>query len=203
MTDVIAPDRARLAGLDYLALGDWHGQMRINERTWYSGTPEPDRFKHNLPGTALIVEIAEPGSVPDVTPVSTGLFEWRTLSLDLLSGEDPVEVLNGRLPLSAMRRQILMRLEVTGRTGMAERTNLSAAVSAIAPEFALTNFLTDDLKTDCTPDNLDQIDTAGALRQAADALYEESLNPALSEQERHIAGDALVRLFSYSEEFGT
>src|SRR5690606_10961405 len=51
-SDVIAPDRAGRAGLDYLALGDWHGQIRVNERTWYSGTPEPDRFKHNAPGRA-------------------------------------------------------------------------------------------------------------------------------------------------------
>ncbi|MBV1695991.1 MAG: metallophosphoesterase, partial [Hyphomicrobiales bacterium] len=31
----IAIDRARRAGLDYLALGDWHGAVGIDERTWY------------------------------------------------------------------------------------------------------------------------------------------------------------------------
>jgi DNA repair exonuclease SbcCD nuclease subunit len=41
----IAPDRAERARLDYLALGDWHGHRRISSRTWYSGTPEPDRFR--------------------------------------------------------------------------------------------------------------------------------------------------------------
>ncbi|MGH7248446.1 MAG: metallophosphoesterase family protein, partial [Pseudomonadota bacterium] len=38
----VSPDRAQSAGLAYLALGDWHRQQRINDRTWYSGTPEPD-----------------------------------------------------------------------------------------------------------------------------------------------------------------
>lgn len=38
-SNFIAPDRAEKAGLSYLALGDWHRQLRINERTWYSGTP--------------------------------------------------------------------------------------------------------------------------------------------------------------------
>ena len=50
---VIAPDRARRAGLDYLALGDWHGQIRIDARSWYSGTPEQDSFKHAQGGRAL------------------------------------------------------------------------------------------------------------------------------------------------------
>jgi Aldehyde dehydrogenase family len=40
-------DRAARAKLDYLALGDWHGTFRVDDRTWHSGTPEPDRFKAN------------------------------------------------------------------------------------------------------------------------------------------------------------
>ena len=38
--ETIPPDRAASAGLDYLALGDWHGFVRIGERTFYSGSPE-------------------------------------------------------------------------------------------------------------------------------------------------------------------
>lgn len=76
-TDVIAPDRAERAGLDYLALGDWHGQIRITDRTWYSGAPEPDRFKHNATGSALVVTVEGPGAVPDVTPLETGKFHWK------------------------------------------------------------------------------------------------------------------------------
>ena len=40
----IAPDRPARAGLSYLALGDWHGQKKINNHCWYSGTPEADAF---------------------------------------------------------------------------------------------------------------------------------------------------------------
>ncbi len=46
-------DRAERARLDYLALGDWHGRLQVSERTWYSGTPEPDRFRSNEPGYVL------------------------------------------------------------------------------------------------------------------------------------------------------
>ena len=43
----IALNRAERARLDYLALGDWHGYLKVGERTWYSRTPEPDRFPTN------------------------------------------------------------------------------------------------------------------------------------------------------------
>lgn len=65
-TNPIAADRSVSAALDYLALGDWHGLKEINERTWYSGTPEPERFRNNQPGFALLVTVSEPGALPQV-----------------------------------------------------------------------------------------------------------------------------------------
>jgi DNA repair exonuclease SbcCD nuclease subunit len=38
----IPRNRAEEAGLDYLALGDWHSCQQVGPRAWYSGTPEPD-----------------------------------------------------------------------------------------------------------------------------------------------------------------
>ena len=55
---LIPPDRAETAGLAFLALGDWHGQLRIGARTWYAGTPEADGFKHAAPPGALVVTLA-------------------------------------------------------------------------------------------------------------------------------------------------
>ena len=74
----IGEDRATKARLDYLALGDWHGSKQIDDRTWYSGTPEPDRFKGNEPGYALLVEIDDAGVAPRVTRLETGQFAWQS-----------------------------------------------------------------------------------------------------------------------------
>ena len=197
--DVIAPDRAARSGLDYLALGDWHGQMQVNPRSWYSGAPEPDRFKHDRPGRALLVSLAGPGALPDVTPVETGIFDWRTLSLELLSGDDAASVLADRLPAGSVRRQILLRVVGSGRLRPQGRAALDSAVAAAAPEFAHLQLDTEALATDCESEDLDAIDRAGALRDAADRLLAESLDEARPAGERQTARDALVRLFSYCE----
>ena len=68
----IAPTRAASARLDYLALGDWHGHLRVDERTWYAGTHEQDRFRANDPGFMLDVTLTEPGAVPAVEAVRVG-----------------------------------------------------------------------------------------------------------------------------------
>ena len=71
----IAPDRPSRAGLSYLALGDWHGQQKITDRCWYSGTPETDGFDVTNGGQALLVDIEAPGAAPAVTARERGFAE--------------------------------------------------------------------------------------------------------------------------------
>jgi DNA repair exonuclease SbcCD nuclease subunit len=92
----IAAGRAAEARLDYLALGDWHGCRQIDARTWYSGTPETDRFRANDSGRALIIELSTPGMEPVVTPVSIGQYRWLAESATLRVASD-VEALLERL----------------------------------------------------------------------------------------------------------
>lgn len=68
--------RARSARLDYLALGDFHGLQQWDARTWYSGTPEPDRFKDNEPGHVLAVTLEGAGAAPLVERHRTACFAW-------------------------------------------------------------------------------------------------------------------------------
>lgn len=198
-SDVIAPDRAKRAGLDYLALGDWHGAIAVNDRTHYSGTPEPDRFKHDKPGQALLVSVGGLGVRPEVLSLETGSFLWRNLPLELLSIDDAVEALKALFPTERKRREILMRVIASGRTRVAGRTALAAAIAHAAPEFAYLELDDSAIKTECESDDLDLIDRAGALRQAAEALLAESNDEKRNTAERDVARSALVRLFSYCE----
>lgn len=195
--DVIAPDRAGQAGLDYLALGDWHGQISLGPKTWYSGSPEPDRFKHDVPGRALRVTLAGAGATPTVEPVETGLFTWRTLPLDCLPDEDLEQGLAALLPAGPARRQALLRIAATGRARPEARAALGKAIAAAAPEFALLELESQALAITCESQDLDLIDRSGALRQAADALLAESRDTDLPPADREVAREALMRLFSY------
>jgi DNA repair exonuclease SbcCD nuclease subunit len=197
--DVIAPNRAALAGLDYLALGDWHGQMDLNERSFYSGAPEPDRFKHGKPGEALLVSIAASGAVPEVSAVPTASFAWKTQPLELLGDDDGLSVLDALLPASGDRRQTLLRLTLSGQARIVTRTALAARTEALAPEFAHFEVDDDALLTACEASDLERIDHAGALRLAAEALLAESDDATRSAEDRTIAQAALMRLFTYCE----
>ena len=196
-SSVIAPNRAALAGLDYMALGDWHGPVAIDARTRYSGTPEPDRFKHDAPGQATVVSIAGRGAMPQLTAVETASFTWRTLRLELLSSEEGTATIAAALPNSSGRRQTLLKVVLSGRTRLAGRTAMAGLLEASAPEFAHLEIDTTELATDCESEDLALIDQAGALREAAESLLAESLDTGLPSAERAVAREALIRLFSY------
>lgn len=196
--DVIAPDRARLAGLDYLALGDWHGAVEVDARTRYCGTPEPDRFKHERPGEALLVDIAAAGAPPAITPLPTAGFAWRTLDLHLFDSDDPGPAVAALLPEPRQRRQTLARVVATGRSRLAGRAALTAAVEAAAPDFAFLHLDDSGLATECEVEDLDAIDRGGALREAAEALLAEAGDETRPAAEREIARAALARLYFHA-----
>ncbi|MCX7299594.1 MAG: metallophosphoesterase [Rhodobacterales bacterium] len=197
---IIPPDRAARSGLDYLALGDWHGQMQIGPRQWYAGTPETDSFKHGGAGAALMVTVAGPGALPVVEPVRTGVLDWVTLALDLQAGEDGAARLRAALPGVGARVDHLMALHLTGRMTLGARAELARAVADVAPDFL---YLTTDwagVATVHDTGDLDLIDRAGALREVADRLAAEADDPALSAEARAVAAAALSRLFGYATE---
>ncbi|MAO00393.1 DNA repair exonuclease [uncultured Roseovarius sp.] len=196
---IIPPDRATRSGLDYLALGDWHGQMQVTPTTWYSGTPEPDGFKHDTPGAALLVTLA---GTAEVTPVDTAQFRWRRPTLDVLPGEDVIARLAAALP-QIRARDHLVRLTVTGRLPLAERAALEGDLATRAPAFGWFAADLSALAVEAIPEDLDQIDRAGALRQAAEVLMAEAGDATLSQSDRDTASAALARLYALSQEVRT
>ncbi|MGD9509962.1 MAG: exonuclease SbcCD subunit D, partial [Geminicoccaceae bacterium] len=130
----IDPERATLARLDYLALGDWHGTLEIAPRTWYAGTPEPDRFRTNDAGNVLLVELGEPGEAPPITRLATARHRWRQLELDLTGIADPKAALEPLFAELGGIEQALVQLTVTGMVDLAGRAALEAALERLAGE---------------------------------------------------------------------
>jgi DNA repair exonuclease SbcCD nuclease subunit len=121
----IAMDRPERARLDYLALGDWHGTKIVGPKLAYSGTPEPDRFKANDSGLALLVDISAAGAVPQITPVSTAQFHWRSIAADL-QVESDADLLMGQL--QALQSNEVIDLTIMGRIGLAMQSQLLEAI---------------------------------------------------------------------------
>lgn len=196
---IIPPDRAAQSGLDYLGLGDWHGQIRVSANTWYSGTPEPDSFKHGRAGLALAVGIAGAGATPDVTPVEVGQLTWRRETLDLAPGEDLHAVLQAGLPPLAARRDTLMKVIGQGRLGVQERHALSTDLDRAAPDFL--SFEVDLAAVQLSHDHadLDAIDpSGGALRQAAQVLARQAGDTTQGAEAQRVARSALSLLYGFA-----
>lgn len=199
-SSVIAPDRAARAGLGYLGLGDWHGQLQVGPATWYSGAPEADGFKHNRQASALLVEVAGVGAPADVTSLPTGTITWQRAALDILGGDDPATAYCAALPPLPDRALTLFDFAATGRTGPVARAALEAACTKSAPDFLWHRADFDALGLDHDTSDLDLIDGRGALRAAAEVLASEAADDTLSPQARQTAQAALSHLFALALE---
>lgn len=122
----IASDRAARARLDYLALGDWHGCKQVDERTWYSGTPEQERFKDNGAGQVLQVVIDESGATPRVTPHTVGLHVWQQWHERIDVGTDLDRLL---LRLEAVADKAVLDIHLAGQVDLAGQERLRRALS--------------------------------------------------------------------------
>jgi hypothetical protein len=203
-SSIIAPDRARRARLNYLALGDWHGQLQIGPETWYSGAPESDGFKHDQPPCALLVEIHAPDAPAQVTSLPTAAIQWRRIQFELTDdvvGEDACIAAHlAALPVLGERALTLFDFNVVGRAGPLDRVVLEQSIAKVAPDFLWHRADLTGLGFVHDTADLDAIDRQGALRSAAEALSQEAADESLPPDTRAAAQAALSYLFSFALE---
>lgn len=190
----IAADRAKRAGLDYLALGDWHRTLQIGPATWYAGTPEPDRFNSQEVGQALLVDIAGPGAPPHVTVQRTGTLRWLSQSEEL-SGAADLDGLEARLRALPDLSRLLMRLDLRGTLNLTARADLQRRLAALEAAMFWCEPDLADLHLRPTMADLEKIDFDGVLREAAEKLKQQAEDSATGPVERRRAEEALVQLY--------
>jgi DNA repair exonuclease SbcCD nuclease subunit len=185
----IDPARPKAARLDYLALGDWHGTTEISERVWYSGTPEPDGFRDNAPGHALIVTIEGQGAAPKVERVATQHFTWvsrRETSDRLAAIETEVAALG-----SAASRW-LIDLHLDGLATLGERADIEARLFQLASQVFHLDADLAGLHTQTAESDLDALGP-GALGAVAQRLKAQAEGGGA---EAAVAERALRKLFA-------
>jgi DNA repair exonuclease SbcCD nuclease subunit len=202
-SNYISPARVESAGLAYIAMGDWHRQMKISDRVWYSGTPEPDSFK--LPpnssttlcngGSALLVEIAGPRATPSVRTVETGRYYWHQVAR-ILTDDAQVELLDAELrALHPDLGKVVLDLQVSGTLSLAGRKWFEERI-AEGVRAAICGMRLDDteLVLEPTETDMDDIDRLGFVRVAANRLKAMAGNRS-DRPRAQIASLALKRLY--------
>lgn len=189
-SNVIPKDRAARARLDYLALGDWHGTLEIDERTWYSGAPEATRFKEKDPGNALVVEIDAPGAVPRVTRHRVASKTWRKERFTLNRAED-VDALDARLSAVEDARDTLLELELEGVLDEPLAQRLDDEVLARARDrLCFLRERRENLHSEFRPEDLEALNAAGWVGAVA-----RRLQAGEGEASRDVAEHALRLLY--------
>ena len=182
----IALDRAERARLDYLALGDWHGRLQVSERTWYSGTPEPDRFRSNEPGYVLDVTIKNPGGAPLVEAIPVATYRWMQRTIEIVP--DGVEEVRNAIGVAdAELAHLVLRLDLQGTIDLATRAALDEALGDLRARMLHLDENDAGLILEPTDDDLDAIDTAGFVRVAMDRLREKLQGPQVETARRALA----------------
>jgi len=123
--------------IDYIALGDWHALMEIDRKTWYSGTPEPDRFPSgpdDLRSQVLLVDL-ERGQQPIVKVQSTGRMRWHRITMTL-NGDADLARLEQQLAESVGSRvgRDLLRLELNGQLGLQGHLQLQDRLALLSQQ---------------------------------------------------------------------
>jgi DNA repair exonuclease SbcCD nuclease subunit len=192
----IAPDRARKAGLAYLALGDWHGTLEIGPRTAYSGTPEPDGFLDNESGLALLVSIEGAEALPVITRAEIGEYRWISRTSSTARATDIAGVEEEIDGLGALARRVLLKVEVTGRVTIAQDREIRARLDRLEARVLHLERRLDRLVAAPAVDDIARFADPG-LRELAQDLTR--LAETEEDDQRQVAQRAMRHLFELAD----
>lgn len=188
----IAPDRAKRAGLAYLALGDWHGYREIGPRTAYCGTPEPDGYLDNEQGLAIGVTLDSPDGPPRLLRHEVGEHRWIARRIDGARTTD-IELLQSEFDaLGARALQALLSVEVEGRVTVAEERALKARLDGLESKVMHLDVRLDRLVLAPATDDVDAL-PEGGIRDLA--LELSRVAGGAAEGQQAVSGRALRFLF--------
>jgi DNA repair exonuclease SbcCD nuclease subunit len=187
-----APSRT---GLDYLALGHWHGTLAYCEgRMAYSGTHETASFREKNSGNVLLVDIANPGAPPVLQTIHTGLLEWRQIEQKITQPGQLTEV--SRDIKTGASRKRLIDVRLSGQLFEGEASELERIRQAFT--YYLSGRLADSaLRPAPTDDDWIRLLPAGVAQHAAAKLRELAARPG---EDGAIATQALRELYALHSE---
>jgi hypothetical protein len=193
----IARDRATKAGLRYLALGDWHGVTRVGPETWYSGTPEPDRYPNNEPGNVLAVSV-DRGAVATVEKIASAQFVWAKTPATINSPSDLIPLETTLANIGPSLSSILVALVLKGSLSLSEHAILDAWCETWSARLRHLAVDRSSVAVRPTAADFDSLGSDASLVAAARQLAAAAADP--THPDHAAAPLALQRLFGYAAE---
>jgi DNA repair exonuclease SbcCD nuclease subunit len=194
---LIDRNRAAAAGLAYLALGDWHGATRAGPETWYSGTPEPDRFPSNEPGHVLAVAVERRGAIT-VDRVASAEFAWVRTAAAVNTIADLTALETQFAALGNSQSRALVRLALSGSLSLSEHADLEAWCEVWSARLRFLDVDTTTLAVRPTETDFESLGREGPLVEAARRLAATAADT--SNADAALAALALQRLFGFAAE---
>lgn len=188
--NMISYQRTETANLDYLALGDWHGQLKVSAKAWYAGTPEQDRFHDNEPGKALLVTLKEKGKEPKVESLDTGKYQWHRIQFDLYETKD-IEGLNGHFSKYQPAKNKVISLTLNGNLSLDNRQELDQLLDSWKAKFAMLNINDTNLKLNPNEQDLQELQSMGFLNNTMKELLAIRENES---HEQHVYADRAIQM---------
>lgn len=180
-------DDLKIDGMDYWALGHIHKRAVLSAShpaVVYCGNSQARHFKEPEPKGCCLVTLREK-SEPEIKFVATDTVRFSTLELNLTSVASLEKMMRAArdglqtLVNEAGERSLVVRLFLTGRTGLRNEWQQDGALIDIASEMA-ENFGNRDLSIDLV-DHTRSLHDLEALREGKDffadliSLYDETL----------------------------
>jgi DNA repair exonuclease SbcCD nuclease subunit len=174
-------DLAERARMDYVALGDWHSFFVVNDRTYYSGTHEPTRFREVNPGNVLLVTIPAPGVIPEVIPQRVASHRFLQQRF-LLNSDEDIGALERALDAISDKSTSLLELELHGALEMPARIRLDELLRRTRDRFCFLRTREDGLHTLLGEPDQSGLPGDGWLAEVVRRLRPQG-NEALSEED--------------------
>lgn len=139
-------------GLDYLALGHWHGCLECSQgqvTAWYPGAPEMIALDEAESGQVLLVELEE-GKPVQVQPVRVGKRVWIRVEADISQAAQLWAQTK-----SQANSEAILDLTITGLANPELAVDQEALRAALAPDFFHVR-IHDRTQVICSPEELDK-----------------------------------------------
>jgi DNA repair exonuclease SbcCD nuclease subunit len=189
-------------GLDYVALGHWHGYNAFKdsngvERIVYSGTHEQTKFDEKDAGHCVFVDISEKNAKPFIEKISTGILTWIDYDLELTES-DSIDDIKHRL--ESIKEIDMVRLKISGQLPIEMKNEIDKII-----EYETTlhkNFrIKDEYLTFYIPEELDaSFDYNDQTLDQTDKYLNELFKNQENSEKRRIIALAITLLRKYGQE---